>query len=416
VGKQHKAGLETGLVTQGAQQMITAIHDYTQDQLAVAHSRAHRLLVEAYAGTGKTATVAQRFQTLIEEGTQQDELLALSFTRSGRDALQARLNSHGIHHVEVRTMDSYAREIYKLVHGHVPRMADSDRYLEFALNDAGAHRYLSVNDLRRYSSWASNEGHISLPRDLAEIVPEALARYRYYKQRFGTVDFDDLMESVAAVAVGDFTEVVLDEAQDLKRWHLEFIEGLTRNRLTLVGDPYQSVYGFAGISPDALARVRDEWTTLTLRKSFRSKQNLLALPNDLFDLELESDDEGGTVRLHHDVKQSPTDVATRALAHDVEAILVRTQHEGKLIARALEKHGVKVGCSWGDRQGDIVVSTVHASKGLEWDRVMIRGLGIEGWRHATVNDAEEKRLLYVALTRARESLDILHFNGMPWEL
>ena len=59
----------------------------------------------------------------------------------------------------------------------------------------------------------------------------------------------------------------------------------------------------------------------------------------------------------------------------------------------------------------VVLSTIHSAKGLEWDAVILLDLVEERFpsRHAMVREddfEEERRLMYVACTRARESLDL----------
>jgi UvrD-like helicase family protein len=61
-----------------------------------------------------------------------------------------------------------------------------------------------------------------------------------------------------------------------------------------------------------------------------------------------------------------------------------------------------------EAEADYVVSTIHRAKGLEWDRVKVSGdfrFKTEDDGRTTMTD-EEKRLLYVGLTRARREMDV----------
>jgi DNA helicase-2/ATP-dependent DNA helicase PcrA len=64
-----------------------------------------------------------------------------------------------------------------------------------------------------------------------------------------------------------------------------------------------------------------------------------------------------------------------------------------------------------DAEGCITLSTVHSAKGLEWDAVLLLDLVEERFpsRHAQIrveDFEEERRLMYVACTRARRRLDL----------
>jgi len=56
----------------------------------------------------------------------------------------------------------------------------------------------------------------------------------------------------------------------------------------------------------------------------------------------------------------------------------------------------------------VTLTTVHAAKGLEWQMVFVAGMNEGGFPHGQADSpadlAEERRLFYVALTRAREQL------------
>ena len=68
-----------------------------------------------------------------------------------------------------------------------------------------------------------------------------------------------------------------------------------------------------------------------------------------------------------------------------------------------------------EENGGILVLTMHASKGLEFDTVYLPDLneGIFPGRRAVSAEAieEERRLFYVAITRARDRLHLMYLRG-----
>jgi len=62
-----------------------------------------------------------------------------------------------------------------------------------------------------------------------------------------------------------------------------------------------------------------------------------------------------------------------------------------------------------EKKADTTVSTAHKSKGREWPRVKIAG----DFLHRTDMVTEELRLAYVAVTRARQELDLTAWLATP---
>lgn len=66
------------------------------------------------------------------------------------------------------------------------------------------------------------------------------------------------------------------------------------------------------------------------------------------------------------------------------------------------------------REGGVTLSTVHRVKGREWDRVAVFGVSAGIVPHRLADDVEEeRRVLHVAITRARRSVVLLADTGRP---
>lgn len=78
-----------------------------------------------------------------------------------------------------------------------------------------------------------------------------------------------------------------------------------------------------------------------------------------------------------------------------------------LMVKMLEEYGIEIVLSAlegmiAEANADVLVSTAHRAKGREWPAVRVGG----DFPDDLVVDAEEARLVYVALTRAQEQLDL----------
>ncbi len=86
-------------------------------------------------------------------------------------------------------------------------------------------------------------------------------------------------------------------------------------------------------------------------------------------------------------------------------------------ARTLEQNGVQAGEPAGKqkRQAAVHLLTVHGAKGLEFDNVWIPDCNEKNFPHGTMPDEsaveEERRIFYVAMTRAKKSLELLYLTG-----
>jgi DNA helicase-2/ATP-dependent DNA helicase PcrA len=264
----------------------------------------------AGAGTGKTTTITHRIANQVATGAfRADEILAVTFTDKAAGELRARLAALGAPGVTARTFHAAA---LGQLHQYAPRgvgkiVASKALPLRRIANSLpGAYRFRPAGDLATEIEWAKNR-RITPERYLAELgdheppIPRDLMRrvYRQYEERkaaAGYVDFEDLLErtiqlySEDDVALGlvreRFRAFTVDEYQDvnlLQQTLLELWLG-SRDELCVVGDDYQSIYGFTGASAQYLLDLPSRFpdaNVIRLEENYRSSPQILALANRL---------------------------------------------------------------------------------------------------------------------------------------
>ncbi len=292
-----------------------------------------------------------------------------------------------------------------------------------------------------------------LPADV-DAVAGLYRRYEDEKRRRRLVDFDDLLGRYADALETDsrfaaaqrwrWRHVFVDELQDVNRLQCRLLLALLgqNDDLFVVGDPNQAIYGWNGADPAFLAGVPERWPdaeVLRLDENHRSSPQIVAAAGSALGRHAvtvrSSQPDGPAPRL----RSYPSDVAeARSVAsqllearstglHWVDmAVLTRTNSQAGVISQALSSANIPFHAvattegpaleeeaeparSLSDGSGDVVtVCSFHRAKGLQWAAVWICGLeaGFVPIAYASSTEAvaEERRLLYVALTRAERQL------------
>ena len=303
------------------------------------------------------------------------------------------------------------------------------------------------------------------PRDAAflALFEPVLQSYLAALDNEGKIDFDHMIElAIERVESGQahvpWRYILVDEFQDISRMRLKLLEALqarhVHGRLFCVGDDWQSIYRFTGADvslftglQEHVGPVRRTYLDLTYRcsqplvdvSSAFITRNPAQLKKEVRSMAALPKSSPVMVVLHA-AGQAAIDEAIRICLDDM-AVVVRAEPPKQGGARfgvlvlGRYKHSRPDGLAAledaaMDHGVEIRHMTVHGSKGLEDDFVLV--VGNESGRYgfpAQISDdptlsmlladrddfphAEERRLFYVALTRARRRVYLLALSDKP---
>lgn len=288
-------------------------------------------------------------------------------------------------------------------------------------------------------------------------MADVIDRYIGLCRARGVVDFDLLLLEAISIlrderpALASFRHrhrsLFVDEAQDMNPLQFSLLRFMAGEDPTLfcVGDPNQSIYGFNGASPELLQELLSTWPStqvLDLTRNHRSTANIVAVADTLLDegaagiSPAKDDGEIPLIRAFDTEEDEARQVAAWIATHQqpgtpwrAMAVLARTNQQLVAIATAFgeldipfERKGADyspgsdvvlgdVGANhWFDKTelNAVTLSTIHRAKGLEWQYVAVVGMaeGVLPHFNATseAEIAEERRLAYVAVTRAEDAV------------
>lgn len=237
-----------------------------------------------------------------------------------------------------------------------------------------------------------------------------------FAERHEEDDHRSAAERAAADRTWAFGHIIVDEAQELSpmAWRLLMRRSPTRS-MTLVGDPAQTAEA-AGVGSwaDILAPyVEDRWEHTRLGVNYRTPAEIMAVAAGVVRAERPDFEPPSSVR-STGVRPWARRAATKELPAEVaKAVAELTPAEGRLAviaprelhrALAARLDDVTVGAE-PDLTKAVVLLDPRQAKGLEFDSVLV----VEPGRFGTSD-------LYVALTRATQTLGIVHAEGLPGAL
>lgn len=271
--------------------------------------------------------------------------------------------------------------------------------------------------------------------------------YQKYLANENTLDFEDLIHKASDIIdkktdTLPYKYLLVDEFQDSSNDRLRLIESLRKNqpdlKLFAVGDDWQSIYRFSGADLSVMTHFSERFgytKELQLTETFRSYKEINDVaaefvqknPSQLKKTVKSRESIGKkAVFLHsHDGNDSHiltgiirrlNNLAKTKGAHLSIFILSRYIKGEPENLDELRAIGSNLTIDW---------KTIHASKGLEADYVILREVNSDtyGFPSEIIDDpllnlvlpepevfphAEERRLFYVALTRAKRSVFILY--------
>jgi len=234
------------------------------DQRIAATAPPGPVLCVAPAGSGKTTTLVARIAWLIDEGEAPESICALTFNRRAAEELRARvgaalepLGAGLADRVRIRTFHALGLEILRAAGAPTEPLLDREEVLRVVRPDLAPaeRRRLDTVISRLKLDLAVDPGHIERDPD-AGPVARAYVAYEREIARRGGLDFDDLVARSVVLLERDgrtlegwrarTAQLLVDEAQDLDRSQLRLalLLAAPANRIFLVGDDDQSIYGW----------------------------------------------------------------------------------------------------------------------------------------------------------------------------
>ncbi len=281
-------------------------------------------------------------------------------------------------------------------------------------------------------------------KEAAKIIYGVCDYIKKYMEMAGLRDFtDQLIDTLKFFnknksAIPIFEHVLVDEYQDVNKSQIDLLETLNPGNLFCVGDPRQSIFGWRGSEISYIMDFKEKYKDaeiVALTKNYRSNQHIVELinssietmnlpslshafenENKIFLKGFESEEE------EHNFVVS--EITKSSIPLDEIFVLARTNRQLNIIAGKMREKGIphvvksdEINYLSFEKENSVTAATIHAIKGLEAQKVFVIGCNEQNFPckasdHPVISmlkqeydkEEEERRLFYVALSRAKNVL------------
>jgi superfamily I DNA/RNA helicase len=248
--------------------------------------------------------------------------------------------------------------------------------------------------------------------------------------------------------IPEFEHILIDEYQDVNAMQIKLIDLLAPKNLFAVGDPRQSIFGWRGSSINYILNFEEKYPDseiITLTKNYRSNANIVNLINlSIKDMGLPNLEATYSEEEHiqiydfeNEIKEFNfiiNEILNSNIERDEIFVLARTNSQLKELSELLKskniRHIVKTDeiiRSVSAKKDEITLATIHSIKGLEAKMVFVIGCNeinfpCKASDHPVIEmikledydkEEEERRLFYVALSRAKQKLYLTYTGKKP---
>lgn len=283
----------------------------TDAQRAAVDEEEQHVLVIACPGSGKTRTIVARLIRAIEAVRESPRRIAcITYTNAGANEIAYRVRSYvggdDAELCEVGTIHAFCiRSILSLfghlIEGYVAGLAvvapDSPEFEAAAADCLRAHGLQTVARSADFAGVRRGiDGEPLIPTD-NPLSEQAVRSFWRYLQARSQIDFPNITYQsfrllrdyphIARTVSSRYPEFLIDEMQDTDALQVELLKLIAnagRSRFVLVGDPNQSILGFAGAEPQRMfdfAEHLDARTDFELVDNWRSSQAILRLADSI---------------------------------------------------------------------------------------------------------------------------------------